>query len=184
MEHQCGFEDREKMVREKLEAEDRKEEMATKDARELTKEKLRALGYSDSEIIIAPKAVVSSKNKDYTVTIDYIVELDGVPVMALICSMAVDSRERHITSYCRATRALPIPFGIVTDGLKAHVITISDGKVISNEMDGIPDRAQAAAFMASYRPEPLADDRREKEIRILLAFETTLCPKVQPAGDA
>ena len=68
-----------------------------------------------------------------------------------------------------------IPLAIVTNGEDAEILDTITGKVIGQGMDAFPDR-QEILKMADGEPIPGPDpDRREKELRILNAFDIEIC---------
>jgi hypothetical protein len=68
-----------------------------------------------------------------------------------------------------------IPLTIVTNGEDAEILDTPSGKVIGQGLDAFPDRQQVLK-LAEADPVPGPDeDRREKELRILNAFDLEIC---------
>jgi hypothetical protein len=68
-----------------------------------------------------------------------------------------------------------IPLAIVTNGEDAEILDTMSGKVIGQGMDAFPDR-QEILKLAEAEPIPGPEaDRREKELRILNAFDIEIC---------
>ena len=68
-----------------------------------------------------------------------------------------------------------IPLAIVTNGEDAEILDTITGKVIGQGIDAFPDRQQLLE-LAETDPVPgLMGDRREKELRILNAFDIEVC---------
>lgn len=178
--HNCSTpDDREQRIREKIEKDDELEGQATGDARLITEELLGKLGFLDDEIIKDMSFEVSSGKHSGRCSMDYIIKLDGRYFMAIKCSMAVDSRERHVLSFCRAAHSSLIPVGVVTDGLEAHIIDAPSGRQTSESVDDIPSREQALEYLKECPETAWPEKKAEAERRILLAFETTLCPRTE-----
>jgi len=176
--HSCQSpEERDKLVREKIAKEDEMEAQATGDSRLIARELLEKLGYADKEIEVDTTFEVSSGKHSGLCSTDYIVRLDGRRYMAVKCSMALESRERHILSFCRSVDSLAIPIAVITDGLTAHVLDTFSGKRIQEGMDNVPGRDAAMAYLRDNPDMTYPPDKAEKERRVLLAFETTLCPR-------
>jgi hypothetical protein len=86
------------------------------------------------------------------------------------------SRERPALAAARVLDpAQIIPLTIVTNGEDAEVLDTFSGKVIGQGLDAFPDRPQVLK-LAETDPVPGPDeDRREKEMRILNAFDLEIC---------
>ena len=75
-----------------------------------------------------------------------------------------------------------IPLTIVTNGEDAEVLDTVSGKVIGQGLDAFPDRQQVLK-LANAEPIPGPDaDRREKELRILNAFDLEACCVGEPCA--
>ncbi len=87
------------------------------------------------------------------------------------------TRERPALAAARVLeRAYQIPFAVVTNGLDAELLDTASGKVLDTGLDAIPDRRQAEELQAAAEfPPPPDDNRREKELRILNAFDVEVC---------
>jgi len=69
-----------------------------------------------------------------------------------------------------------IPYAVVTNGRDAELLETASGKVLGTGMAAIPDRRQAEELAASsVFPPPPDEGRREKELRILNAFDVEVC---------
>lgn len=176
--HSCQSpEDRDKLVREKIAKEDEMEAQATGDSRLIVREHLGKLGYADDEIDEDARFEISSGTHSGACSVDYIVKLRGRRYMAIKCTMAIESRERHVLSFCRAADKHVIPVAVAADGLTAFVLDTMSGKRLSEGLDAIPDREAAMGYLEANPPIKYPADKAEKERRVLLAFETTICPK-------
>lgn len=175
--HSCQSpEERDKLVREKIAKEDEMESQATGDSRLIVRELLEKSGYSDHEIETDVPFEVSSGTHSGICSTDYIIRINNRRYMAVKCSMALESRERHILSFCRAADSHVIPVTVITDGLTAHVMDTFSGEKVAHGLDSIPHRDAAIAYLKDNPARTYPSDKAEKERRVLLAFETTLCP--------
>jgi hypothetical protein len=177
--------EREEIVREKLKEEDAREQLATMDARQLVLTFLKEeKSYLDEDIEIDRKFVVSVKEGpspfEEPVSVDYIIRLEGSPYMAIKCSMAVESRERHVLAFSRVVESRQIPYSVVTDGLKAHIIDTVSGKITAKGLENLPTRLEAIKDMENIELLECPPVKMLGEKRILLAFECASCPKDKP----
>lgn len=173
----CGSPaDRDKLVREKIQKEDEMETLATGDARQITAELLERLGYNADDIERDKGFDVSTSTHSGLCSTDFIIKLNNRRFMAIKCNMAVDSRERHILSFCRAADSKIIPLAVVTDGLEFRVMDTMSGKILSNTPDDAPDRESALEYLATNPEISYPEEKAIKARQMLLAFETTVCP--------
>lgn len=171
---------KEEVIREKLEAEDYRAEVATSDARDLTRQLLASRGYSDLEILEdKPVEVALNRGGTESVSVDFLVSVGGSHLMAIKCSMALESRERHVLAFARAAFERPIPFCAITDGINFRFIRTSDGQVISEMPDEFPEKGYLTSLATGQPDEALPKERRDKEAMVLLAFEATACTRVE-----
>lgn len=111
-------------------------------------------------------------------TIDFVVRCEGRRLMVIRYGPgSLVTRERPALAAARVLDpGYQIPLVVVTNGRDAEVLDVASGKVIAQGMDAIPDRARAAELVRelAFLPPP-AIDRREKELRILNAFDVEIC---------
>lgn len=180
MDNACNPQNRLIMVGKKVKEEDNREALATKDARDIIAEELALKGFFPSDLKKDKTYTVTAGNITQNVTADYVITLAGKSYAAIKCAMTLVSRERHVLAFARCVEETPMPYAIITDGLRAHVLDTATGEVVSESMDDLPKRSDALARMQSAElPAPLEPARHERECRILLAFESTVCPTPQ-----
>lgn len=177
--------EREELVRKKVQEEDAREQLATMDARQLVLMFLKEeKGYLDEDIEIDREFIVSVKEGpspiEEAVSVDYVIRLEGIPYMAIKCSMAVESRERHMLAFSRVVDSRQIPYSVVTDGLKALIIDTVSGKVTAEGLENLPSRQEALKDMENMELTECPPVKKEGEKRILLAFECASCPTDKP----
>jgi hypothetical protein len=170
--------DREDLVRKKVREEEEAEHLATKDAHDLTYELLtEQKGYRPEEIEVDRPCPVSVGELHEDVSVDFIVSIEGRPSLAVKCSMAMESRERHVLAFARVALDDMIPYAVVTDGLSAIVLETAAGRRLGEGLHAIPSRERTLLDMERIPRETLPAIRREREARVLLAFECASCPR-------
>ncbi|HEB02969.1 MAG TPA: hypothetical protein ENI12_07035 [Nitrospirae bacterium] len=165
-------------VNKQLQEEDRREAEATVDARLLTRKLLLENGFFDVEIQEDASLIAHTSRGDESVSIDFLISVDGSPLMIVKCSMALESRERHVIALARAAFDIPPPLCAITDGLVTRVYRTASGSMFSELKEDFPSRARLLAEAAQIKPEPVSKKRREMETMILMAFEAASCPRV------
>ncbi|MHB8788651.1 MAG: type I restriction enzyme HsdR N-terminal domain-containing protein [Desulfobulbaceae bacterium] len=87
------------------------------------------------------------------------------------------TRERPAIAAARLLEpAYRIPLAVVTNGRDAELLETLTGKVLATGMDAIPDREHLAAMVPGLVFEPFVGaDRRDREARILNAFDVEVC---------
>ncbi|MDP3480042.1 MAG: type I restriction enzyme HsdR N-terminal domain-containing protein [Desulfoprunum sp.] len=87
------------------------------------------------------------------------------------------SRERAAVAAGRVLNpAYRIPLAVVTNGEDAELLDTSTGKILGYGLDSIPDRSAAENILPDleFLP-PLEGAKRERELRILNAFDVERC---------
>jgi len=168
--------DRERLIREKVRSEDKGEALVTGDAKLLTGQLLAERGYLPEEVEVDRKFTVIARGRRESASVDYLIRLRGRPYMAIKCSMALVSRQRHVLAFSRVVDDCIIPYAAVTDGIHAHVMEASTGRVISESLEGIPSREEAMKERQYLKYQECPPERKEKEAMILQAFECASCP--------
>ncbi len=173
---------KEEVIKENLKAEDRRQEVATSDAKDLTLQLLASKGYFEDEILKnRPVEVKTNRGGSESVSVDFLLLVEGSILMAIKCSMALESRQRHVLAFARAAFDRPIPFCAITDGISIRVMRTTTAETISEQPDEFPEKS-ALGFMAAETPgDALPKERRDREAMVLLAFEATECTRVEGA---
>ncbi len=168
------MDEREKKIAEKVMGEERETVMLTGLVRERVYEFLvMKKGYLPEEIEIDMPLEVSDGKRSEECTVDYIVRPGGRPLMAIKCALtALESSERHILAFCRVAGGIPI--SVVTNSEAARVIDTKSGKLVSEDIQSLPGRAEGLE-MTEKLGANYSEDRIAKEKRILLAFNALRC---------
>ena len=110
--------------------------------------------------------------------IDLVARLDGRRLMVLrYAPGSLVTRERPALAAARVLdRDQVIPLTVVTNGRDAEILDTATGKVTATGLAAIPDRQQLGELAARKDILPgLDENRREKELRILNAFDVEIC---------
>ncbi len=111
-------------------------------------------------------------------TIELTIRLDGKDILVLRYGPgSLVSRERSAIAAARVLNPdYEIPLAVVTNGRDAELLDTSTGKILGYGLHSIPDRATAETMLALlvFQP-PRKDQRRERELRILNAFDVERC---------
>lgn len=110
--------------------------------------------------------------------IDFVVRAEGRRFMVVRYGPgSLVTRERPAIAAARVLEpAYQIPLAVVTNGEDAELLDSLSGKVLATGLDAIPGRQEAPALVASLAFNPLADPgKRERELRILNAFDVEVC---------
>lgn len=87
------------------------------------------------------------------------------------------SRERSAIAAARVLDNMyRIPLSVVTNGQDAELIDTNSGAILGRGLYAIPDRSRAEELLPglAFLP-PLENDKRERELRVLNAFDLERC---------
>lgn len=165
-------EERQKAIKERIQAEEGLAQIQKENIRELMLQFLKdEKGYSDEDIEIDRKFIIEGDDR---VSVDFIIKLQGKRLIAIKCTpTSLESRERHIIAFSRVVDNYQIPLSVVTDSIHARVLDTISGRLISEEINSIPSKTEIKIDDFEMRCCP--SERLEKEKRILLAFESISC---------
>ncbi len=87
------------------------------------------------------------------------------------------SRERAAVAAARVLHpAYRLPLAVVTNGEDAELLDTSTGKILGYGLESIPDRMVAESILPDLKfLPPLEGAKRERELRILNAFDVERC---------
>ncbi len=113
-----------------------------------------------------------------TSTIEVTVSMDGKRSLILRYGPgSLVSRERVAIAAARVlTPDYQVPLAIVTNGRDAELLDTRTGKILGYGLHSIPDRKTLDEILENMcYLEPLTGERRERELRILNAFDVERC---------
>jgi len=110
-------------------------------------------------------------------TLDLTVCIEGQYLMVLRYGPgSLVTRERPAIAAARVEPAGQIPLAVVTNGRDAELLNALSGEVLAEGMAAIPDRARTLALAHELGLPVLTDPRRrERELRILNAYDLEVC---------
>ncbi len=172
-----GDGERQKLIEEKLTQAEAKAAAGLAFIREAVRDFLVGTkGYSDGDIETDREFEIALDGKVTPVSVDYILNLSGRRFAVIKCSPgALESRERHLVSFARVVDTYQIPMAVVTDGMGARILDTLSGKLVAEDLASIPARKEAEGLIGSMTRVPCPPERKEKEQRILLAFDAIKC---------
>lgn len=106
------------------------------------------------------------------------VSLEGKRIMVIrYAPGSLVSRERSAIAAARVLEdGYQIPLAVVTNGRDAELLDTATGQVLATGMEAIPDWSQAQELVpALLFRERLGEMKRERELRILNAFDVEIC---------
>lgn len=184
---------REEIIRQKILEEDKREMIQLSGIRMkvwqfLTGEK----GYSAEEIFVDPEFELILSDCTVKVSIDFLIKVSGTDLLIIRCSpTSIESWERYIIAFARVAGPYQIPFGVVTDGIKARIFDTINGRLIGEKIEEIPSREELLRFSRDFSrrsfptvTSPLSSERLEREKRIVYAFEGVKCTVTTPSGSS
>lgn len=122
------------------------------------------------ETLFAKQFVVSK--------IDAVVSIGGRRIMLMRYGPgSLVTRERPAIAAARVLDPdQQIPLAIVTNGEDAEIIETRTGRVLGTGLDSIPSRQEALAMLDQLDFAPFSEPKkRERELRILNAFDIEIC---------
>ena len=100
---------------------------------------------------------------------------DGKPLMVLLfVSGTIASYYREAVALARLLPEGPAPLALVTDMNRSALMRTSDGEVLAEGADAIPDHGRMLDLAATNPPRPLAGERLDQERRILHTYSRYL----------
>lgn len=113
----------------------------------------------------------------FPATADVLVSISARPFLLVKCSMSsLASWDRHAVAFCRVGAGQQIPFAVITDGVEVRLISGLDGSVSEGALDVIPSRTEALKVLAAVLPSSYPEEKCDRELRILYAFDAIRCP--------
>jgi hypothetical protein len=134
---------------------------------------IKEKGYSKDDIEVDRGFDVVIDEKINRAKVDLVISVEGKRFMLIKCSRgSLSSWERDVLSCARILDIYIIPFAVITDGEDAEILDTVTGKVIGCGLGEIPSRHDAIEAIKRIELKGLPEDKREKEKRVFLAFES------------
>jgi hypothetical protein len=130
-------------------------------------------GYSKDDIEVDRGFDIVIDEKINRSKVDLVISVEGKRFMIIKCSRgSVSSWEREVLSCARIFDVYIIPFAVITDGEDAEILDTVTGKAIGHGLGEILSRHDALEAIKRIEFRGLPEDKREKEKRVFLAFES------------
>ena len=95
----------------------------------------------------------------------------GAPGLFLVfCAGQIHTYAREVRAMARLALPGPCPLAVVTDMRDAELFAASDGRVLASGLHALPAPDVLESLARQYAQEPLTDEQRAKESRILHAY--------------
>jgi len=136
------------------------------------------LGYGKDEITPRLTITTSFAGRTSVSRIDFAVKLEGREFMLIrYAPGSLVSRERAAVAAARVlVPDYRVPLVVVTNGQDAELLDSGDGGVLARGLAAIPARNSALDMMNDLEFSPFFDEgKRERELRILNAFDFEVC---------
>ena len=129
-------------------------------------------GFLKTDIEPGVKLPVSIDDDSDTVTIDFVVRVEGRVVMIVKYGPgSIVSRERPALSAARLLDSYIIPYIVITNGQDVVIMDARSGKTVGKGFENIPSRADIESQLETLEFPSLEEERVEKEKRILFCME-------------
>ncbi|MBU2489615.1 MAG: type I restriction enzyme HsdR N-terminal domain-containing protein [Proteobacteria bacterium] len=144
------------------------ERLRQKIARFLVEEK----GHAKEDIRPRLPLKARAGEREAVVTVDFTVTAGGRTAMIVRFGPgSIVTRHRPGLAASRLVAPYQVPVVVVTNGEDADILDGATGKVLGHGLPAIPGQEELARLAAAYDFPPVPPERREKEGRILHAFE-------------
>jgi len=140
-------------------------------------------GFDREDLEVRQRIETLFSGQFVTSTIDLVVRLAGRRVMIVRYGPgSLVTRERPAVAAARVLDPdVWIPLAVVSNGRDAELLDTRGGKVLATGLDNIPSREELLARLKTLDFAPLIDPgKRERELRVLNAFDRELCCAGQP----
>jgi hypothetical protein len=168
------MENREKLILEKVNDQEFIEMLQLRGVKQLVYKTLtEEKGFYPDEIQIDPQFILRLSTCEATVGIDFMLILDQISFMVIRCvSSGIESWERSVVAFARVIKDYQIPYAVITDGEYAKIIDIINNVFVQKSVKELFTRQEAISLRNNFRKIPFQDTDREKEKRIIYAFES------------
>lgn len=129
-------------------------------------------GYPREDIEVDAPIELTVKGAVYRSTLDLVVSVCGKRFLVIKCAPgSLGSRERETVAAARLVDARQVPLAAVSDGKTAVLIDTLSGRKIGEGLAALPSKTAAEAQSAATSPEPLPENRRERESLIFRSYD-------------
>lgn len=135
-------------------------------------------GYAKADLVVRQKIDTLFGGLFVVSKIDFLIKLqDCFVILIRYGPGSLVTRERAAIAAARVfDKDRQIPWAVVTNGRDAELLDVYTKKIIGTGMAVIPGKEEALALLGSLEFRlPLDDDRRNREFRILNAYDHEIC---------
>ena len=135
-------------------------------------------GYAKTDLEVRVKIETLFAKQFVVSTIDFVVSVRNRRFLVVRYGPgSLVTRERPAIAAARVLDPdYRIPLAVVTNGEDGELLDTLTGKVLKQGLESIPARAEALEIFDSLEFEPFADkEKRERELRILNAYDVEVC---------
>ena len=175
------MEEKEKLIREKIEEEDLSEMIQLRGVKQIVWDKLtKEKGFYQGEIEIDPHFEIALSDCKSIVSMDFIINLPPATFAIIRCANSgLEFWERYVTAFAMVVKDYQIPFAMVTNGYEAKIINVLSGTLEGETMQDFHNHQEALNILKDFKPIPCPEKRLEREKRIIYAFEDIKCPTLK-----
>ena len=172
------MEERKKIIQKKIQEEEQHEIEQLSGIKQMIWEILiHEKGFQPEDIQNDPIFTLTIDKNEVFVTVDFVINVSSVDFMVIRCAPStMESWERYILAFARVAGDYQIPYAAVTDGETARLFDVATGSVIGESMESIFTKDEALQQLKNVQKIPYSPQKKEKEQRILYAFEGIKCP--------
>lgn len=129
-------------------------------------------GFKKSDIMVRQVLTLTVDHKSGIVPIDFLININDITCMTIMYGPgSLVTRQRPTLSAARLLKEYVIPYAVTTNGKDAIVMDSVSGKIIGEGFVAIPTRQLILEKLKSIIFQPISEDHKEKEKRILFAME-------------
>ncbi len=135
-------------------------------------------GFAPETVRPRQPLTVSAGGRRAGITVDFLVELDGLAVMVIHYGPgSLVTRHRPALAISRLLRGYQIPWVVVSNGLDAEILEGISGRKVGSGLTAIPDHEALRQQNFAVALRPVTPERAVVEARILFAYEVDgRCP--------
>jgi hypothetical protein len=135
-------------------------------------------GYSKTAITPRYAIDFAVDDKRASIRVTYLVQAaDRIAMLIHYGPGSLVTRHRPALAMSRLAADYQIPVVVVTNGEHADILSGGDGSTLAKGLDQIPDTGELAEICRQHEWEPVGEERKEMESRILMAYEVDdRCP--------
>lgn len=130
-------------------------------------------GYRKTDLSVNHPIAFSVQDEPYQSRLDILVFVNNLPFMVVKCAAgALGTRDREAVSAARIVLDAVVPYALISDGKEGIFLDGETGKILHQELSGVPTRVEAEAFLQDYTPITVSNKKREKDKLIFRSYDS------------